>query len=330
MHTVCNPLKRVKLDQLVSIIIPFYNTNPKFMQEAIDSVLKQTYRHWELFLVDDGSVRESTEVAVNYAAQYGEKVHYLNHAGHKNNGASMTRQLGIKHAKGSYIALLDADDLWMPQKLEQQVSILEAHPDVAMLYGNTKYWYSWTGKAEDQERDFMPRLGINNNSIVSPPHLLPLFLEGKAAVPCTCSVIVRRWVVEHIGGFESAFPGMYDDQVFYAKICLSAPVFVSSVCWDLYRQHSDSCCAVAQETSQNQVARLRFLNWLKTYMNEQEVFDADVWRALHRQLWLSQLPKLPIQIKWVDRWIQRGRRIWLRFEDAFLPHSLCNWLWRGF
>ena len=107
----------MKNKPLVSCITIFFNAE-KFFEEAIESVFVQTYKNWELLLVDDGSTDGSTTIARNYAEHYPEKVCYLEHEGHQNRGMSASRNLGIRHAKGDYVALLDADDIWLPQKLE--------------------------------------------------------------------------------------------------------------------------------------------------------------------------------------------------------------------
>lgn len=253
------------------------------MREAIESVLAQSYEDWEILLVDDGSAGESTGQAQQYARQYPGKVRYLDHRGHRNRGLSASRNLGIEQARGQYIALLDADDVWFPHKLEQQVAILESCPEAAMLYGNTEYWYSWTGNAEER-RDFVPRLGLKPNTLIDPPTLLPSFLRGDAAVPCTCSLLVRREVFDDIGGFEAAFPNMYEDQVFYSKVCLAAPVFVADTCWDRYRQRPESICAVAEKTGQAHTARLIYLRWLEQYVSAQQNEDPEVWKALRAEL----------------------------------------------
>jgi glycosyltransferase involved in cell wall biosynthesis len=82
-------------------------------------------------------------------------VRYLQHPGHANLGMSASRNLGIRQADGPYMAFLDADDVWLPAKLEQQVALLEAWPEAAMVYGPTLWWYSWTERLEDQGRDFI-------------------------------------------------------------------------------------------------------------------------------------------------------------------------------
>jgi glycosyltransferase involved in cell wall biosynthesis len=282
------------------------------MKASIESVLAQSYSHWELLLVDDGSTAESMATARMYAEQYPDKIRYLDHENHQNRGASASRNLGIRHATGEYIALLDADDLWLPHKLDEQVAIAGSHPDAIMLYGNTQYWYSWTGKPQDRERDFIPELGVQPNTLIRPPALLPLYLRGRAAVPCTCSILVRRQVIEKLGGFAGAVPIVYDDQVFYAKICLAGPIFVSSACWDRYRQHPDSSCAVADQTGKMDAIRLNFLRWLEGYLGEQNVTDADVLTALQREL---QLYENPGWLGWrhLTRYVQRrSKKLWSR------------------
>src|SRR4028118_1816749 len=156
---------------LVSAIIIFLNEE-RFLPEAIESVLAQTYENWELLLVDDGSTDGSTQIALNYAERHPGKVRYLEHPDHQNRAMSASRNLGIEHAKGEYIAFLDADDVWMAHKLEQQVSILEAHPEAAMLYGNRQEWHSWTGEPEDIHRDFVPEMiGARADTLFDPPAL---------------------------------------------------------------------------------------------------------------------------------------------------------------
>lgn len=93
----------VKNQPLVSAVIIFLDERG-FLGEAVESVLGQTYGRWELWLIDDGSSDGSSEIARRYAEQYPEKVRYLEHAHHKNRGMSAARNLGMRHARGEYIA----------------------------------------------------------------------------------------------------------------------------------------------------------------------------------------------------------------------------------
>jgi len=267
---------------LVSIIIPFLNAE-KFIREAIDSVLAQTYDNWELLLIDDGSTDASTEITQHYAEQHPEKVCYLEHGGHQNRGACASRNLGIRNAKGEYVALLDADDVWLPHKLERQVAILDSHPEAAMVYGATQYWHSWTGNPEDIRRDYTPNLGVEPDTLVRPPMLLTLSLESKAPTPCPSDILLRRKVVERVGAFEEGFHGvrqLYEDQAFLAKVYLEAPVFVASELWDRYRLHPDSCVSVVERARQKYAVGLFYLNWLENYLAKQGIKNIEIRRAL--------------------------------------------------
>ncbi len=321
--------KQMNNASLVSVIIIFLNAE-KFLQEAIESVLAQCYPHWELLLVDDGSWDGSTQMARTYAAQSPAQVRYLEHPGHSNQGKGASRNLGICHAQGNYVAFLDADDIWLPNKLTEQAPILDAHPDVGMVYGNTRYWHSWTGRPDDRARDSMPLLGVPTGTVVTSPTLLARFLRGQAAVPCTCSLLVRRTVLLAVNGFEEDVHGisnLYEDQALYAKIVLATPVIALDSCTDWYRQHQESSSAVAQQNAEDNVARLCFLNWLATYLSQHNIVDAEVWQALQKEQWLLSRPAwlpLPDRAYSLIRW---GKKWRLRLEERLLPQSLQNRLW---
>jgi glycosyltransferase involved in cell wall biosynthesis len=263
------------------VIIIFLNVE-KFIQEAIQSVLSQTFSNWELLMVDDGSTDASTDIVRMISQQHPNKIRYLAHPGHQNLGMSASRNLGIRNSAGEFIAFLDADDAWFPYTLQEQVAILECQSQAAMVYGPILWWYSWTGLPEDQERDYIEKLGVPSNTLRRPLTLLPLFLCDKAAVPS--GILVRRQVINRVGGFEDAFRGEYEDQVFCAKICLHESVFASSHCWYRYRQHPDSSVSIGQTTGQTYVYRLAFLNWLEKYLQDQKIKDPRVWWPLKYEL----------------------------------------------
>lgn len=318
-------------NSLVSVIIIFLNAE-KFIEEAVESVLAQTYRNWELMLVDDGSTDASTAIARGYAARYPGQVHYLEHPGHRNRGKGASRNLGISRAAGEYIAFLDADDVWLPHKLEQQVAILDNQPEAAMLYGDTEYWYSWTNRPEDAQRDFIPKLGVKPNTVIEPPKLLPLYLRGKAAVPCTCSILVRRSAALEVKGFDDSFQGannIYEDQAFYAKMCLRFPIMAVNACWDRYRQHPGSSMAVAGKLTQEVAARQFYLKWLANFLVKQEITDPEIWQAIQKELWLYNQPAWLSNsgrgqriVRWIKKWL-------LRLEERLLPPPVRHWLWAG-
>jgi glycosyltransferase involved in cell wall biosynthesis len=280
---------------LVSIITIFFNAE-RFFREAVESVLVQTYDHWELLLVDDGSTDMSTRIAKEYVCRHFPKVRYFEHAGHCNLGMSASRNLGIREARGEYIAFLDADDVYLPQKLERQVHLMQAQPAAAMIYGATAHWYSWTGNPNDLGRDVVRKLGVPANSLIEPPALVPLLLRNQAQTPACCGVLVRRVAAERIGGFEECFRGVFEDQVFFYKIFLNAPVFVESGSWDRYRRHPGSFTKKMARIGEYDVrggpspAHQKFLLWFQDYLRTQGCTDRDLWSALDDEFWPYRHP----------------------------------------
>ena len=127
-HTHMTPSSEMPTEGLVSIVVAFYNAE-SFLAEAIDSVLAQTYTRWELLLIDDGSLDSGPEIAQRYAVQNPDRIYYLAHPGHRNLGMCASRNLGVRHSRGQYIAVLDSDDVWLPRKLEEQTALMQAHPE---------------------------------------------------------------------------------------------------------------------------------------------------------------------------------------------------------
>src|SRR4051812_22103421 len=104
----------------VSAIIIFLNAE-RFLSEAVESVIAQTHKDWELLLVDDGSADGSTTLAQGFAARHPDRVRYLEHPAHQNRGMSASRNLGLANSTGDHVAFLDADDVWLPHKLAEQL-----------------------------------------------------------------------------------------------------------------------------------------------------------------------------------------------------------------
>lgn len=107
-------------EPLVSIITPVYNAE-KFLEDTIKSVIKQSYKNWELILVDDCSKDSSSDIIKKYK-ENDDRIKYIKLE--KNSGASISRNIGIKNANGRFIAFVDSDDLWEEKKLEKQVEYM--------------------------------------------------------------------------------------------------------------------------------------------------------------------------------------------------------------
>jgi glycosyltransferase involved in cell wall biosynthesis len=263
---------------LVSVVLNFLD-GERFLEEAVESVYAQSYTDWELLLIDDGSTDNSTEIARRYAARDPSRVRYLEFPGHENRGASAARNLGIYSSLGEFIAFLDCDDVLAPQCFERSVELLRRHADAGMVYGETEYWYSWGGDRAPLADRIQPH-GFRANRVVCAPELLIRYLLHTAALPSLSSIMVRRCAAVASGGFVESFRGMHDDQAFLARFCLSHNVYVAHECWDRYRQHETSMCAVAAQRGEVASSQRVYLAWLREFLDEQGVRDTRVWDAL--------------------------------------------------
>lgn len=281
---------------IASVVVIFLNARA-FLKQAIESVIAQTYQNWELILVDDGSNDGSSEVALRYARLCPTRISYVEHERHRNLGKSTSRNLGLQKAQGDYVAFLDADDVWLPQKLAEQIKVLESNPRTVMVYGPSLYWYTWSGEGAIQGTDAVSSVGVTPQQIYDPPVLMRLFLLNGGIVPGICSLVARRPAVAMLGGFDESIQDLYEDQTLIAKLCLHGPVYVDNGCWDKYRQHrgSSSFQAIASGVYhpwRPNKAKLTFLLWLAQYLKEQSIADPDLWSAMEHQLWPYRYPRL--------------------------------------
>jgi glycosyltransferase involved in cell wall biosynthesis len=293
----------------VSVVLPFLDAS-RFMRECIDAVIAQTYPHWELVLVDDGSSDDSTAIAREYARRFPERVRCIEHPGHENRGISASRNLGLRHARGEFIAELDADDVWLPDKLARLVPELETNPDVGMVYGNSLWWYGWTGEPADAARDHLPVMEPTTRP-ASGTEVLLRQLRGKTASPCPCAVLLRKSVVEQVGGSEEQFRGTHEDIVLYAKLLIAAPVIVLDGWWDRYRCYTKPGTSVTEIAKQQGTlvdTHQRYLRWLEAYLVEHGLADSQHRRLVRQSIQRLRFPR-------VHRAMDAGQRILRRLRE---------------
>lgn len=133
------------MQELVSVIMPVHNAE-KYLDESIGSVLRQTYPHWELLIVDDCSTDKSPAIIAGYATQDSRIRCYQTSS--PSGSPCVPRNRGIEAAKGRFIAFLDSDDCWLPTKLEEQLPLFEM-PDVGIVYSD---YEKMTEKGERNQR----------------------------------------------------------------------------------------------------------------------------------------------------------------------------------
>jgi len=166
----------------ISVIIPTYNS-AQFIAEALESVFVQTYKDYEVIVVDDGSTDNTKEVLKPYMS----KIRYIYK---ENGGAASARNVGIKNARGEYIAFLDSDDLWLPEKLEKQVKYFEEHLQVDMVFADCVRF----GEEVLNTRNGTRQL-VSDDMFVN--------IWWYNIVP-TSTVIVRKSCFEKVGLFDEA------------------------------------------------------------------------------------------------------------------------------
>ncbi|MCK5883734.1 MAG: glycosyltransferase [Bacteriovoracaceae bacterium] len=188
----------------VSIVIPSHNRAEKLVR-AIDSVLLQTFRDFDLWIIDDGSTDNTEEVVKSYG-DTDINIHYLKQ---ENSGVSSARNLGIKSSKGEWVAFLDSDDEWMPAKLEKQIKFIEENSIYPMVYGD-EVWIR-CGKRVNQKNIHKKSGGDIFEKC------LPLcFIAPSAA-------LIKRSLLEEVGLFDEEFK-VCEDYDLWLKISSLHPV----------------------------------------------------------------------------------------------------------
>lgn len=168
---------------LVSVIVPTYNY-AHFLSDSLGSVLLQTYNSYEIIVVDDGST-DNTKAVLN---PFMQKIKYIHLE--QNRGLPTARNIGIQSAHGKYIAFLDADDLWLPEKLQTDMEYFEKFPDVSMVYSRH------TNIDENGvELDVKTKKRLPSGNI-----FIQLFSEQNFVI--SSSVVVRKDVFETVGLFD--------------------------------------------------------------------------------------------------------------------------------
>jgi len=318
---------------LITAVMIFRN-GEDFIAEAIGSIVAQSFTDWELVLVDDGSWDGATAIARGFAERHPGRIRYIEHPGHENRGMSASRNAGVAAGRGRYVSFLDADDIWLPERLGVFVEVARAFPEAGMIYGPTLYWYSWAGIGETYlgQPDEPGNMQLPVRTLLEAPAVLRQFILSEGgSLPGICSLLVRRDAYEAVGGFEPSFRGLYEDQVFLSKMAATQPIVVIAEVLDYYRQHAASCCSVAVTTGEYDPgdyhpARAHYLRWLRGYMAGIGLDDPVLKRAVARQLLPYDVPGY-VRASKLTRRLQAGamRRVRARVPGIVLRHW---WRWQ--
>jgi glycosyltransferase involved in cell wall biosynthesis len=209
---------------LISAVIPAYNYG-RYVTEAVDSVLAQTYPDIEVIVVDDGSTDDTRE----RLAPYEDRIRYIYQA---NKGLSAARNTGIRNARGKWVALLDADDVWHPRKTEVQLKATEALGDLGLI-GSPKTFEMPEVLPPDPE---IQRLEVRD------------FLTAAPFGPS--AVLVRRDCFDEVGLFDESLTSIEDRDMWLRLAARYPAAVVKSPCWK-YRHHDGQMSRRAARMYQN-------------------------------------------------------------------------------
>ena len=225
------------MPELVSIITPAYNAE-QFLPETIASVLNQTYADWEMIIVNDCSTDRTEQVIQSFQEQ-DSRIRYLKMP--KNSGPAAARDYALQHAKGRFLAFLDSDDLWLPEKLEQQISFMV----------NNDLGFSYTSYR---------RMSMDGSKLSRPMDLTGRVTYRSLLKNTQIATLTVMLDTQHTGPIEMAVDYGYDDMILWLSILKRIPYAMAlkkdlaryrvvqnsvsskyfrsaSWVWDIYRKH---------------------------------------------------------------------------------------------
>ncbi|MDX1411266.1 MAG: glycosyltransferase, partial [Nitrospirales bacterium] len=246
----------------VTVIIPVFN-GQRYIREALNSVFTQTYRNYEIVIVDDGSKDGSLVILDGF----GDRIQLIQQANH---GQAEARNAGIKRATGKYVAFLDQDDVWYPSKLERQVALLEADSEAVMVHCDMD---------SIDENGNVIQQSVTSSTRMSPQKGLTmtrLFGWDPCIYPST--MLIRRTAIDRIGGFDPEIPWYGEDIDLMLRLREIGHFLFLEEAGTQYRKHSNNFSGCGTDAMFN--CAEKFFRKLKTRYGQDRMKDALLERFL--------------------------------------------------
>ena len=212
----------------ISVVIPTYN-QADYLATALNSVLAQTYRGYEIVIVDDGSTDETAHIVRNFVMARPRQISYVRQP---NCGLAAARNAGIRAAKGHWVALLDSDDIWLPDFLETMLRLLHEHPQTDVFYCGVQFM--------DAHGIDLPQV---SNQTVPSHHMYAALLRANFLIPST--IFLRKMAVVGAGYFDPAFRRLQDWELWWRMLQLGYGFVGTEEILVRYRVHDNSLSADA-------------------------------------------------------------------------------------
>ena len=203
-----------------SVIIPAWNAE-KYLPRSLDSVLAQTYPALEVLVSDDESTDETRKVTESY----GPPVKYM---WHEKSGCGGSRNFAIRHSQGDWMALLDADDEWLPNKLEVQARFIEKNPAIKWLGCNFEEVYP--------DKVWVPEIPRSLLDLIEQDKPIPFFRGSMDLNICPASMVLHKSIFDELGEFDESLPLMEDRDMWW-RIAMKYPLFgyPKEICCKYYK-----------------------------------------------------------------------------------------------
>jgi glycosyltransferase involved in cell wall biosynthesis len=198
----------------VDVIIPAFNA-ARYLPFAIESVISQTFDDWQILLVDDGSTDNTGDVVAPFVSRYDSKIKYIKQ---ENRGLPAARNTAIRESTSEFLALLDADDVWLPCRLQDSMKVLAEHPQAGLSYGlivridpDGRLGSTWAGNLKDVEGRIAPHIYMRNVDL-----------------PCP-TITFRRRCIDEVGMFDEGMSATEDRDLWLRIALRYEVVFVPKV-----------------------------------------------------------------------------------------------------
>jgi glycosyltransferase involved in cell wall biosynthesis len=282
---------------LVSVVIPCYR-QARFLDEAIESVLAQSYPHFELVLVDDGSSDNTAAIAGTYPG-----IRYIRQ---RNAGLSAARNTGLRYSLGMYLVFLDADDRLLPNALEAGLKCFASHPECAFVYGHSRFVTVDGSPMPDRQPVH-----------VEGDYYLALLRNCPIAAPA--SVMYRREIFEVVGGFDTSLSPAADYALYYC-VARQFPIRCHEQTIVEYRRHDTNMTRRFEQMLRYNLAALRTQRrYVRRNAEQREAYEAGIrfWKHAHGHLIVKGV-RASIGTK---QWKPAIQGMWalLRFCPSYVP-----------
>lgn len=312
----------------ISVIIPTYNGS-RYLSEAINSVLGQTYRSYELIVVDDGSTDDTTLALQPYLNQQISQHADIRYVSQTNQGVGAARNHGLRLARAEWIAFLDQDDVWLPEKLALQVDCLQSQPQLGIVHSG---WQIVDAKSQVLST-IQPWQGLPTLDLTAWMQWKPVFLGAM--------LFQRNWLTQ-IGGFNERWQQTGDVDLVLRLAALECPAAWVRQATVKYRQHSTNTSRkvleqigeleavleqfFGQANLPQPVRRLesasRYQSWVwSAWRSYQSGHSSEMAKCLEKSLYYTKKPFTAVICDWNERFKQYSAEYGISLDVAALSQS---------